>query len=252
MTSEPKKKPASRPRGARASNAVVSAARARKKDRAGGGERGEPESKGPDAVARERILASAERLFLDFGYVRFTMDQLALDLGMSKKTLYKHYASKDELLGTVWDARAARLDAEIGGLIAEEHADFESKLVAFVELAVERFGEVSEPFLQDVRRSAPDLFRKIEGFREQAIPRHVESFLVKGAEAGVFRKDFPFGVVASVLMHAGQNMLLPKHGRAKLMMPPGQLVDIIVRIVCEGIIVRPRSPVTRAASRSRK
>jgi AcrR family transcriptional regulator len=205
-----------------------------------------------DTLARARILEAAERLFLGFGYARFTMDQLALELGMSKKTLYKHHASKDELLSTVLDVRAARLDAEIGAFIAEEHADFESKLVAFVELATERFAEVSEAFLHDVRRSAPELFRKIESFREQAIPRHVESLLLKGVAAGVFRKEIPATVVASVLMHAAQNMLLPKHGRAKMLMPPGQLVELIVRIVCEGIIVRPKASGQRAATRTRR
>jgi AcrR family transcriptional regulator len=197
-----------------------------------------------DTSPRARIVDEAERLFLDYGYSRFTMDQLALELGMSKKTLYKHYESKDDLLAAALDVRAARIDAEFQTLIGDDSVDFATTLVKFVEVATARFAEVSEPFLHDVRRSAPALFRKIETFREQAIVRHVESFLAKGGAAGVFREDLPYDVVASMLMHAAQNMLLPKHGRSKMLRPPGTLVELVVKIVCEGIIVRPQK--TRA------
>jgi AcrR family transcriptional regulator len=197
-----------------------------------------PEPANADAEAAARILQVAERLFLDFGYVRFTMDQLALEMGMSKKTLYKHYVSKDDLLGQVLDARSARLEVEMSAYTARTGPDFERTLVEFVEYVVERFAEVSEPFLQDVRRSSPELFRKIEAFREQAIPRHVEAILVQGAAAGVIRSDLPFPVVAAMLLHAAQQMILPRPGRTRLMLPPGQLMDILVRVLCEGIIVR--------------
>jgi AcrR family transcriptional regulator len=212
---------------------------ATKKKRGHAGARAAEPVAGPatdDAAAR--ILRVAERLFLDSGYVRFTMDQLAVEMGMSKKTLYKHYQSKDDLLGQVLDARGARLEEEMSALAAREETDFERKMVGFVEYVVERFAEVSEPFLRDVRRSAPALFGKIEAFREEAIPKHFEELLVQGAAAGVFRTDLPFPVVTAMLLHAAQNMILPRPGRTKLMLPPGQLMDVLVRVLCEGIIVR--------------
>jgi AcrR family transcriptional regulator len=198
----------------------------------------EPTDAPPTDDAAARILQVAERLFLDCGYVRFTMDQLALEMGMSKKTLYKHYESKDDLLGQVLDARGARLEAVMSALAAREEPDFARKMVGFVEYVVERFAEVSEPFLRDVRRRAPALFAKIEAFREEAIPKHFEALLVQGATAGVFRSDLPFPIVTAMLLHAAQNMILPRPGRPKLMLPPGELMDVLVRVLCEGIIVR--------------
>jgi len=50
------------------------------------------------AAARRRILAGARRHFFANGFRRVTMDDLAAELGMSKKTLYAHFPSKQHLL----------------------------------------------------------------------------------------------------------------------------------------------------------
>jgi AcrR family transcriptional regulator len=198
----------------------------------------------------KRILDAAERLFLDFGHAGFTMDRLAEALGMSKKTLYKHYESKDEILAKVLDARSMRLDRELTALLAREEPDFHRKMVTFIAYVVDRFAEISEPFLQDVRRGAPELFRKIEEYREQAIPRHMVRLLDEGIQAGVFRDDIPAEVAIGVLLHAAQNMLLPRPGRARLARTTGELMDLLVKLVLEGIMVRGESGKKSAAKGS--
>ena len=42
-----------------------------------------------------------------------------------------------------------------------------------------------------------------------------------------------------VLLHAAQNMLLPRPGRPKLAKSTGELMDMLVRVVLEGIVIRP-------------
>jgi TetR/AcrR family transcriptional regulator, cholesterol catabolism regulator len=51
--------------------------------------------------AKERILIKAEELFMQFGIRSVSMDDIANNLGMSKKTLYQYYADKDELVDAV-------------------------------------------------------------------------------------------------------------------------------------------------------
>jgi len=52
---------------------------------------------------RERILAAAERLFAAQGFQKTTVDEVALAAGVSKGLVYDHYASKEALLGAVWE-----------------------------------------------------------------------------------------------------------------------------------------------------
>ena len=57
---------------------------------------------------RDRIVAVAERVFLRSGFSRVLMDDLARELGMSKKTVYAHFASKEDLLRAVLAHRVSR------------------------------------------------------------------------------------------------------------------------------------------------
>ena len=46
----------------------------------------------------ERIVAKAYELFMRLGIRSVSMDEIATQLGMSKKTIYLYYADKDELV----------------------------------------------------------------------------------------------------------------------------------------------------------
>ncbi|WP_424975169.1 TetR/AcrR family transcriptional regulator [Dinoroseobacter sp. S124A] len=53
-----------------------------------------------------RILTAAFRLFFRRGYSRVSMDEIASEAGVTKRTLYNHFASKDALIGAVMDRQA--------------------------------------------------------------------------------------------------------------------------------------------------
>ena len=57
---------------------------------------------------RERILATARRQLFTLGYQALTMDALAAELGVSKKTLYVHFAAKEQLVDAVIDPADTR------------------------------------------------------------------------------------------------------------------------------------------------
>src|SRR6201996_8061644 len=53
---------------------------------------------GHSTATRDRILKAADRLFYRHGLQAVGVDALAADLGISKKTLYRHFPSKDDLV----------------------------------------------------------------------------------------------------------------------------------------------------------
>ena len=57
------------------------------------------------AATRKRILEGAYRLFRRSGYGRVTMDDIATSARLTKRTLYHHFRSKDQLLADVFDAQ---------------------------------------------------------------------------------------------------------------------------------------------------
>lgn len=57
---------------------------------------------------RERILDAGFQLFFREGYARVSMDVIAAQARMTKRTLYNHFESKDELLGAVLESQSRR------------------------------------------------------------------------------------------------------------------------------------------------
>src|SRR5215212_5743915 len=89
-------------------------------------------------AARARILHQARAHFFAHGYSRFTMDDLAAELGMSKKTLYRHFAGKDEIVGAVLRDFSQEIRADAEGILQNRALSFPEKLRAFVEGMVQR------------------------------------------------------------------------------------------------------------------
>ena len=61
---------------------------------------------------KQRILLKGEELFLHYGIRSVSMDDIAVNLGMSKKTLYQYYADKDELVAAVVDLHINKMEKD--------------------------------------------------------------------------------------------------------------------------------------------
>ncbi|MEV6131387.1 TetR/AcrR family transcriptional regulator [Streptomyces violaceusniger] len=63
-----------------------------------------------DEQRADVIVEAAGRLFLTPDFARVSMDDLARELGMSKKTIYRHFPDKHSLLAAVLDRRFAAVE----------------------------------------------------------------------------------------------------------------------------------------------
>jgi TetR/AcrR family transcriptional regulator, mexJK operon transcriptional repressor len=66
----------------------------------------------PAASKAESILAAAKRTFLESGFGAVSMDTIAREAGVSKATVYAHFAGKEELFGAVIGSECERYLAE--------------------------------------------------------------------------------------------------------------------------------------------
>jgi AcrR family transcriptional regulator len=68
---------------------------------------------------KERILAAADRLFYNQGIHAVGVDAVAAEAGISKRTLYNHYPSKDELIAAYLSRRGAQVAAPEGSPLVQ-------------------------------------------------------------------------------------------------------------------------------------
>jgi len=148
------------------------------------------------ARSRERLLRAATDLLVDLGPRGVTVDAVSEESGVAKSTLYRHWASRDELLVDV-------VRSNIPELVEPDLGDgFEAALRRYVgdaaaSLADPEWSRII-PAMMSLRVSMPDVAACIELDRT-AKSTALRSLLDVGVREGVLRDDIDAGDAAKLL-----------------------------------------------------
>lgn len=139
-------------------------------------------------LTKEKIIAFATERFLQEGFSKISVDEIASDLGMSKKTFYKFFNSKEDLLTQIVDRFLAAARGRITRIMDSDKNFIEkiADVTSFLNDVVNRFGR---PIQVDMQRHAPALWKRIEDFRRQRITQQFRYLFEQGLEEGFVRKD---------------------------------------------------------------
>jgi AcrR family transcriptional regulator len=185
--------------------------------------------------ARLRILRQARADFFAHGYSSVTMDALAGELGMSKKTLYVHFAGKDEIIGALIDHLAAEIRAEADALFQNRELNLAEKLHRFVTGMIERMATLHPRTVRDLQRFAPKLYVKIEEVRGTTLPYVFGRFVQQGQEAGFVRTSLPAGFAIEYFLQAMQGLMQPAT-LERLRMAPREVIPTAVDLFFGGLL----------------
>lgn len=184
---------------------------------------------------RRRILDQARVHLFNYGYSSFTMDDLATELGMSKKTLYVYFPGKETIIRAVLDAFAAEIRTEAEQILAEERVAFAKKLRRLALGLMERLAHVTPAVLRDLQRFAPELYLHMEGLRSRNIPYIFGRFIEDGQRAGVVRRDIHPVFAGEFFLHAMQGMMQPATLQ-RLGLRPEVALDRAIRLFFAGLL----------------
>jgi AcrR family transcriptional regulator len=186
---------------------------------------------------RARILAAAERLFLEHGFARVTMDDISSALGMSKKTLYRHFQSKEELCGAVLDALFAALDEALRMIVEAEAVPFEERLSRYMAQMTAAFEKARGPLLRDLMREAPALYQRVVDERKAIVRRRTRALFTDGVSVGALRDDVPEHFIVALIMVISEHLMHPDR-LAELSMSPPEAFKQAISVLLSGM--RPR------------
>ncbi len=184
---------------------------------------------------KERILNHAEQLFLQFGYSKVTMDEIAAGMGMSKKTLYKFFPGKEALVKEIITSMKCGIDEHIDLIWANEQMDFMDKLKSVMNFIGKQTSKLHGPLLEDLHKNIPEVWEEIHDFRKANAVKRFSVFINEGVEKGVFRKDIDKQLIILFYLHAIQGMINPET-LSQLPYSANQVFDSIIRIIFEGIL----------------
>lgn len=189
---------------------------------------------GENAEVRGRITSAARDRFFARGFNSVTMEDLARELGLSKKTIYRFYPSKEALLDGVLDGLAAELGGVLAGLAASRNLGSRERLRRFLVEAARRLAPIQPVFFDSLRRFAPAQLERVEQLRRRNLERHLIPLLRAGRRRGEVRPGIEPAFVVELLLGGLHAMLDPATLR-RLEVAPAKAVAGTLDILFHGI-----------------
>ncbi|RII30754.1 MAG: hypothetical protein CXR30_07155 [Geobacter sp.] len=154
-----------------------------------------------DERAQERVVAIASQVFLERGFARVTMADLARELRMSKKTIYRLFPSKDDLVRAVYRLKTDRIHALFRETV-ESDSDFTGKIHWLWINVGKELTEIGPQFHEDLRVFNPSLAAELESFRRDEINRNFVMFIEDGIRLGALRSDINKELLVQIYISA--------------------------------------------------
>lgn len=137
---------------------------------------------------REDILHTAGDLFLEFGFKSVTMDHLAQELGVSKKTIYGYFKNKSELVEQVAYFVRDRIHAEID-LVQLKNLDPIEEMIEIKRVVMKRLkNEKASPQFQ-FRKYYPKIYSKLRASQISKMEECIGKNISRGVEEHYYRED---------------------------------------------------------------
>ena len=139
---------------------------------------------------KEEIVKRALNDFMQYGFKTFTMDDLASKMGISKKTLYEHFPSKNDLVEAVLDYA---LDMSMSCKNVEAFVQGEGSVIENVYRNQKKVKEIfninSDRPIWELQKYYSKTYERMEIEFAKSDARFIDKLLEKGWQEGLFRED---------------------------------------------------------------
>ncbi len=184
---------------------------------------------------RNRILETAREHFFALGFTKVTMDEMAHELGMSKKTLYQHFPGKKELLREALLGVNQLIAEGLDGIINNSHTEFPEKLELALGFVASELPRFSPHFLRDIQRHAPEIWQELDRRRSQSIKKYLGALIEEGIRKDILKKDVDAEFLVLLFSTLIMNIINPE-SLSRLPLSASQAFARINRVMFRGIL----------------
>ena len=148
---------------------------------------------------KERIIAKAREQFFRYGVKSVTMDDIARELGISKKTIYQHFEDKDAIVHQLMMAEMANDKCEWDELDASSDNVIE-KIVKSMDIIRQAFAEINPSAFFDIKKYHPKTWELFQEHKQNFIMESIRKELLQGIEQGFFRTEIKVEILVRMRM----------------------------------------------------
>jgi len=137
---------------------------------------------------KDKIIHKASEMFMTLGFKSVTMDDIATNMGISKKTIYSHFNNKETIVAVVTDAIFEEVTTDIDSICAQNNNPIEELYDIKKRVMEHMRNEKASPWYQ-LQKYYPAIYANIKrrqfGFMQECVVKN----LLSGLELGLYRDN---------------------------------------------------------------
>lgn len=158
---------------------------------------------------KAKILYEAETLFMKYGFKSITMDDVARELGVSKKTLYQYFTDKNDLVNQCVDSH---LDIMKNGciMIMEPKADPVVSMLQISDFVGKNIRQLNPSSMYDLKKYFKSAWDKVDAYRKEFIATQITENIESGKKKGLYRKDVDTETIVMIYVYLVDFLINPE------------------------------------------
>jgi AcrR family transcriptional regulator len=149
----------------------------------------------------EKIAHKAHALFIRHGIRSISMDDIASDLGISKKTIYQFYSNKDSLVESLIDKTTDEHVFRCKFLTANSD-DAIIELYFLLLYTKELYNILNPAIIYDLEKSHELAYEKFKAHKTLFIHQTLKTNIERGIKTGLYREDFDIDVITRFFLES--------------------------------------------------
>lgn len=150
-----------------------------------------------DLETRNYILAEADKLFCQYGFKSVTMDDIAKHLGISKKTIYQHFADKNELVNILIEDKITSQNYSIQDCVRNSDNAVHEIFNAIQDMGV-LLSAINPKLFYDLQKYHTEAWLNFKTFKSEKIRQAIVENLTRGIEEGFYRHDLKTDIITEM------------------------------------------------------
>ncbi|PCJ92795.1 MAG: TetR family transcriptional regulator [Flavobacteriaceae bacterium] len=183
---------------------------------------------------KSKIIEKASELFLNLGFKSVTMDDLANEMGISKKTIYAHFPNKTKLVGESTMYMFEIISKGIEHIRSLEKNPIEELYEIKKHMMIHLKNEKSSPQYQ-LQKYYPQVYETLRAMQYEVMQECVLENLNKGLQQGIYRENLNVDFVSRIYFSGAMSIknieLFPQN-----LFPMTDLMDNYLEYHLRGIV----------------
>ena len=157
---------------------------------------------------KDKIVELGEEKFFREGFYKTRMDDVAAELHVSKKTIYKHFPSKYDLVDAIANHFTERMKGIILPLLNSDKNAVE-KIIGLISLLSNTAAKIGDKNFAELKIHFPTVWQRVDKFRTEMMFKNLSQVIGQGKNEGLI-EEYPTPLIMNILVNAVRSTVNPE------------------------------------------